>query len=119
MHIDRRYIQTQVRFATDDLETMREARRYQAHVFSLFRPYIGARVLEVGSGIGTTTRTLVDIADRVVGIEPNRASTAHLRQTVGPHPAFTLHECHLEELDRTELMGERFDTILCVNVLEH
>ena len=119
MHIDRRYIQTQVRFATDDLETMREARRYQAHVFSLFRPYIGTRVLEVGSGIGTTTRTLVDLAERVVGIEPNRASVARLRQAVGHYPAFLLHDRHLEECDRRELIAERFDTILCVNVLEH
>jgi len=119
MHIDRRYIQTQVRFATDDLTTMREARRYQGHVFSFFRPYIGARVLEVGSGIGTTTRILIEMAERVVGIEPNRASIAHLRQTVGHHPAFTLHDCHLEECDRSQLVGERFDTILCINVLEH
>jgi SAM-dependent methyltransferase len=119
MDIDRRYIQTQVRFATDDLTTMREARRYQRHVFSILRPYIGARVLEVGSGIGTTTRTLVEMAERVVGIEPNRASVVHLRQAVGHHPAFTLHDCHLEECDRAALLGERFDTILCVNVLEH
>jgi 2-polyprenyl-3-methyl-5-hydroxy-6-metoxy-1,4-benzoquinol methylase len=119
MHIDRRYIQTQVRFATDDLQTMREARRYQRHVFSFFRPYIGKRVLEVGSGIGTTTRKLVDIAERVVGIEPNRASVPHLQQAVGHHPRFRLYDCHLEECDRIELLAERFDTILCVNVLEH
>jgi SAM-dependent methyltransferase len=119
MDIDRRYIQTQVHFATDDLTTMRAARRYQGHVFSFFRPYIGARVLEVGSGIGTTTRTLVGMADRVVGIEPNRASVVHLLQAVGHHPAFTLHDCHLDECNRAALIGERFDTILCVNVLEH
>jgi 2-polyprenyl-3-methyl-5-hydroxy-6-metoxy-1,4-benzoquinol methylase len=119
MHIDRRYIQTQVRFATDDLQTMRQARRYQAHIFSQFRPYIGARVLEVGSGIGTTTLALVEMADRVVGIEPNRSSVMHLRQTIGNHPRFELHDCHLEECDRTTLIAARFDTILCVNVLEH
>jgi 2-polyprenyl-3-methyl-5-hydroxy-6-metoxy-1,4-benzoquinol methylase len=119
MHIDRRYIQTQVRFATDDLHTMREARRYQAHVFALFRPYIGSCVLEVGSGIGTTTRALVEIADRVVGIEPNRSSVAHIRQTVGNHPKFELHTCLFEECDRSELLAARFDTVLCVNVLEH
>jgi SAM-dependent methyltransferase len=119
MHIDRRYIQTHVRFATDDLHTMREARRYQAHLLSLFRPYIGSRVLEVGSGIGTTTQALVEIADLVVGIEPNGASVAHLRQAVGNHPRFHLHACHLEECDRTNLVAARFDTVLCVNVLEH
>ena len=119
MHIDRRYIQTQVRFATDDLQTMRDARRYQAHLFALFRPFIGSRVLEVGSGIGTTTQALVEIADLVVGIEPNRSSVAHLRETIGDHPRFELHACHLEECDPTRLVAARFDTVLCVNVLEH
>jgi 2-polyprenyl-3-methyl-5-hydroxy-6-metoxy-1,4-benzoquinol methylase len=119
MPIDRRYIQTQVGFATDDLHTMREARRYQSHVLSLLRPYIGSRILEVGSGIGTTTRTLVDIADHVVGIEPNRSSVTHLLQAIGGHPRFELHACHLEECDRTALVAARFDTVLCVNVLEH
>jgi 2-polyprenyl-3-methyl-5-hydroxy-6-metoxy-1,4-benzoquinol methylase len=119
MHIDRRFIQTQVRFATDDLHTMREARRYQAHVFSLLRPYIGSRVLEVGSGIGTTTRELIPLADHVVGIEPNRSSAEHIHQTVGRHPKFELHTCHFEECDRRQLLAARFDTVLCVNVLEH
>jgi len=119
MHIDRRYIQTQVGFATDDLHTMRDARRYQSHVFSLLRPYMGSRILEVGCGIGTTTRVLVKIADRVVGIEPNQSSLKHLRRTMGDHPRFELHACHLEECDRAALVAARFDTILCVNVLEH
>jgi 2-polyprenyl-3-methyl-5-hydroxy-6-metoxy-1,4-benzoquinol methylase len=119
MFTDRRYIQTQVSYATDDLETMREARRYQAHVFNLFRPYVGARVLEVGSGIGTTTEQLLGVASRVVGIEPNRTSAERLQQSVGHDPRFTLRACHLEECDADELRGERFDTVVCINVLEH
>ena len=34
-------------------------------------------------------------------------------------PKFTLHTCHLEECDFTELSAQRFDTVFCVNVLEH
>jgi SAM-dependent methyltransferase len=119
MYIDRRFIQTQVQYATDDLETMSEARRYQAHVFNLFRPYIGSRVLEVGSGIGTTTRTLLDIAQKVVGIEPNASSVARLRQSLAGEPRFELRACHLEECDQRELLAQRFDTVVCINVLEH
>ena len=59
-HTDRRFSQTQERYAADDLETMQEARRYAEHVFGLVRPFIGPRVLEVGSGIGTMTGRLVD-----------------------------------------------------------
>ena len=57
-HVDRRFNQTTDRYAADDLETIREARLYGAHVFDLFRPHIGRRVLEVGCGIGTMSQKL-------------------------------------------------------------
>lgn len=117
--IDRRYSQTTDRYAADDLEIMQEARRYGAHVFNLFRSHIGSRVLEVGCGIGTMSQRLVDVADYVVGLEPNQACAALAQRTVGEHPRFTLRVCHLEECDRGELESHRFDTIVCVNVLEH
>ena len=33
--------------------------------------------------------------------------------------ASRIRMCHLEECDRGELRRQRFDTIVCVNVLEH
>jgi 2-polyprenyl-3-methyl-5-hydroxy-6-metoxy-1,4-benzoquinol methylase len=117
--IDRRFTQTQHSFASDDLETMSEAHRYQAHVLGLFRPYIGKRVLEVGAGIGTMSRSLVEMADRVVGIEPNQACATRALAVLGSHPRFELRVCHLEECDRTSLIAEHFDTVACINVLEH
>jgi len=118
-HVDRRHTQTQERYAADDLETMQEARRYSAHIFNLFRDHIGKRVLEVGSGIGTMTRPLAEVADLVVGVEPNANCVNRLRDAMRGHPRFVLHACHLEECDRTELARQRFDTVVCVNVLEH
>ena len=35
MNVDHRFTQTQKQYAADDLETMSEAKRYQAHVFDL------------------------------------------------------------------------------------
>ena len=52
-YVDRRHTQTQEQYAANDLETMQGATRYAAHLFGLFRPHIGKRVLEVGCGIGT------------------------------------------------------------------
>jgi 2-polyprenyl-3-methyl-5-hydroxy-6-metoxy-1,4-benzoquinol methylase len=118
-HIDRRTSQTADRYAADDLETMREASRYGDHVYRLFADHIGSRVLEVGSGIGTITRRLVEDADLVVGVEPNPHCLEPLREAMGEHPRFTLRACHLEECDRSELAAYRFDTVVCVNVLEH
>ena len=118
-HVDRRHNQTQERYAADDLETMQEARRYSAHLFDLFRGHIGRRVLEVGSGIGTMSRRLADAADVVVGLEPNVNCITRLEDAMRGHPRFSLHACHLEECDRAELLSHRFDTVVCVNVLEH
>ena len=103
--IDRRFTQTQHSFASDDLETMSEAHRYLAHVVGLFRPYIGKRVLEVGAGIGTMSRSLLDVAEHVVGIEPNQACVARVESALGGHPRFELRVCHLEECDRASLVS--------------
>jgi 2-polyprenyl-3-methyl-5-hydroxy-6-metoxy-1,4-benzoquinol methylase len=118
-HTDRRFNQTTDRYAADDLETIREARRYGAHVFELLRPYVGRRVLEVGCGIGTMSQKLTALADIVVGIEPNLACLERVEDAVRNVPNFTLRPCHLEECDPLELAGHRFDTVFCVNVLEH
>lgn len=117
--IDRRFTQTQDRYAADDLEIMQDARRYASHVFDLFRPYVGARVLEVGCGIATMSRRLVEVAEMVVALEPNASCAALARQALGAHPRFDLRVCHLEDCDPAELAGHRFDTVFCVNVLEH
>jgi 2-polyprenyl-3-methyl-5-hydroxy-6-metoxy-1,4-benzoquinol methylase len=118
-HVDRRFDQTQHAYAANDLEIIEEARRYGEHVFELFRPFIGRRVLEVGAGIGTMSRKLVRTADLVVGIEPNANCCARLESAMRGDPKFTMLACHLEECDLDDLRGKQLDTVYCVNVLEH
>ena len=118
-YVDRRHTQTSERYAADDLETMQGAKRYAAHLFELFRPYVGRRVLEVGCGIGTMSERLAGVADHVLGIEPNPSCAAQVRDQMRAEPKFSLRECSLEECDPAELSSHRFDTVFCVNVLEH
>ena len=118
-HVDRRFNQTQHDYAANDLEIIEEARLYGEHVFSLFQPYIGQRVLEVGAGIGTMSRKLLKVADLVVGIEPNGNCLTRLQAAMQGEPRFTLHACHLEECDLDGLQRQQLDTVYCVNVLEH
>jgi SAM-dependent methyltransferase len=119
MKVDHRFTQTQERYAADDLETMSAARHYQAHVFGLVRPHVGARVLEVGCGIGTMTTELLEVAQQVVCIEPNLNCAARARESLGGNDRVSIRVCHLEECSRVELQEQRFDTVVCVNVLEH
>ena len=118
-HVDRRFDQTQHDYAANDLEIIEEARLYGEHVFSLFQPYIGQRVLEVGAGIGTMSRKLLKVSDLVVGIEPNENCLARLQTAMQGEPRFTLHACHLEECDLDAIGRQQLDTVYCVNVLEH
>jgi 2-polyprenyl-3-methyl-5-hydroxy-6-metoxy-1,4-benzoquinol methylase len=118
-HVDRRFDQTSHDYAAKDLEIIEEARRYSDHVFALFQPFIGRRVLEVGAGIGTMSRKLVRAADMVVGIEPNANCAALLEAAMLAEPKFRIERRHLEECSLAELQRERLDTVYCVNVLEH
>lgn len=118
MNVDHRFTQTQKRYAADDLETMSEAVRYQAHIYNVLLPYIGRRVLEVGCGIGTTTRRLLETADEVVCLEPNVNCATRAKAELGDHPRVTIKVQHLEECQPSEL-ANGFDTVVCVNVLEH
>ena len=121
MNVDHRFTQTQKQYAADDLETMSEAVRYQAHIFALVRPYIGRHVLEVGCGIGTMSRQILDVdaQARLVCIEPNANCASRARIALAGDPRVEIRACHLEECKRLDLQQEKFDTVVCVNVLEH
>lgn len=119
MNVDHRFTQTQRPYAADDLETMSEATRYQAHLFELLRPHVGSHVLEVGCGIGTTSLRLAEIAERLVCIEPNLNCATRAREALAGDDRVTIRVCHLEECSRAELQQQKFDTVVCVNVLEH
>src|SRR5262245_54155495 len=121
MKVDHRFTQTQKQYAADDLETMSLAVRYQRHVFSLARPHLGQRVLEVGCGIGTMSRQILDTrADlQLVCIEPNANCARLAQEALRGEERVTIRMAHLEECSRADLQRPRFDTVVCVNVLEH
>jgi ubiquinone/menaquinone biosynthesis C-methylase UbiE len=121
MNVDHRFTQTQKRYAADDLETMSEAVRYQRHVFGLVRPHLGVRVLEVGCGIGTMSRQILDTkpALQLVCIEPNANCARRAGEELHGQTRVAIRMCHLEECELSELQQQRFDTVVCVNVLEH
>ena len=118
-HTDRRFNQTQERYAADDLETMQEARRYAEHVFGLVRPFIGRRVLEVGLG----NRHHDHPSGRHRGLRPRYPADPNCVRRIqeamaairGSHSA----PATSRSATAAELASQRFDSVLCVNVLEH
>jgi SAM-dependent methyltransferase len=105
--------------AAGDLERLGTAQHFFAWVLDVFGPYLHGQVLEVGAGMGTITRKLVqrDEATTIVALEPaenlfrDLAAYAAFEHRVSAHPQ-TLAE-YLQSSDK------RFDAVVYLNVLEH
>jgi len=96
-----------------------QARKYNRWLLSRFQRYIGDRVLEAGSGIGTLTDYLTD-RHRLVCLDYEPFYLRMLRLRFGLLENFRAEHFDLTELRAYDwLLQERFDTIICVNVLEH
>jgi|SRR3990172_746606 len=116
---DRRYMQIEARFIRDDLHQMENAPNYNKWLYSLVEPYLGKRILEIGPGIGNISRQIINCADLLIGVEPNQYCNDYLRNLFSGSPKFELIEKSIENCSTDELRVYDFDTIVCMNVLEH
>ena len=102
-----------------ELEVMSLAVNYRRWTYDVVRPYLGARILEVGGGLGSFTELLLDRA-RVVSIDNNPACAAQLRARFDGLPQVRIVDADLVDADLpSRLAHERLDTAVCINVLEH
>ncbi|MFA5835581.1 MAG: class I SAM-dependent methyltransferase [Bellilinea sp.] len=116
---DRRYIQTDDPFIMDDLRQMENAPNYNKWLHALVKPYIGKRVLEIGPGIGNISRQLIDDVDLLVVVEPNQYCSEILHRIFISAPHFSLINKGIEACEFNDFINLHFDTVLCMNVLEH
>ncbi len=101
-----------------ELEILVNANRYQKWLVDTVRPYLGKRVLELGSGIGNMSRhlpvqerlVLSEISPPLIRILESRIPERSGQSVVLVDP--------LKPLSRT-FEHENFDTVLSFNVFEH
>ncbi len=101
----------------ETLRRMSALERYTDWILEKIAPWMGERVLEVGSGIGNISQRfldrcelcLTDVQDEYLDV---------LRERFGGRPNVTVARWNLEECADC-LCGRTFDTILVLNVLEH
>ena len=92
--------------------------RYNEFMWELIRPFVGRRVLEVGSGTGVMTRYLAT-REHVVATDIDPQYVELLRRTYADNPKVDVQRLDLARLAENGLPRHQFDTIVCSNVLEH
>lgn len=102
-----------------ELDVFARATRWKAYYGSFLRPFLSGDVLEVGAGLGATTRALCDGTSRSwLCLEPDPSLAASIAEATrrGTLPAC----CRVLPGDLSALPEEaRFDAILYIDVLEH
>lgn len=99
------------------LERLGAAPNFNRWMFERVRPWIGDRVLEIGSGIGNLSQFLLD-RPRLVLTDTAPDYLERLRERFGGLPNVEVMRLYLPTVDGP-VAAERFDTIVCLNVLEH
>ena len=93
-----------------------EAVNYTRWVLDAFDGLIGRRVMEVGIGHGGYVDYLPHL-ETYLGIDIDARSVAEAQRARPDYVYLEADVAQPEFLDR--LRGQRFDTVLCLNVLEH
>jgi glycosyltransferase involved in cell wall biosynthesis len=93
-------------------------KRYNTWVWQRLQPFVGQRVLETGAGSGTMTRFLYG-RELIVAADKETPYVDRLRNAFRRRPGIMVERVDLESDDALSLAHYAFDTVLCINVLEH
>lgn len=99
-------------------ELLAEAKNYNHWIFQLINPFLGRRILDIGCSIGNITQYFMD-HECVVGIDCDMKSVEQIQRRFLGNPNFQAYHSDFPKSDLSFLRKFTFDTITCVNVLEH
>ena len=111
---------TSYEYAGEELANFSIAANWKTYWSSTILPYLGKSILEVGAGIGSSTKILSSMssAETWLCLEPDLGNIEILKneKSAGNIPAY----CEFRQGDLTALgENDRFDSILYIDVLEH
>jgi glycosyltransferase involved in cell wall biosynthesis len=98
------------------LRLLRKAGRYNRWVYELIRPDLGKDILEVGAGIGNMTRFFLGHG-RITATDISPFCLSELKRGFSEYDDVIVRRLDIDR-DVPEA-GRSYDTIVCLNVLEH
>jgi glycosyltransferase involved in cell wall biosynthesis len=100
------------------LASLQNARRFNKWMADTLRPHLGARVLEIGAGIGNLTAQFIP-RDLYFATDINPHYLYYLSSYTTGKPYLHVARLDADRLDDFAALPARFDTAVMVNVLEH
>src|SRR5262249_2046814 len=95
-----------------------EAKNYNRWIFQLIQPFLGQYILDIGCSIGNITEHFLD-RQYIVGLDWDRLAIEQIRTRFADYPNFSAYHAEFPKSDLSFLRSSVFDTIVCLNVLEH
>jgi 2-polyprenyl-3-methyl-5-hydroxy-6-metoxy-1,4-benzoquinol methylase len=100
------------------LHSLEKANRFNRWMADAVAPHVGARVLEIGAGIGNITSWLLP-RDFYLASDINPHYLDYLRNLALGKPYLAVDRIDLEDPECFAPWRGKFDTVVCLNVLEH
>ncbi len=104
-------------YGSQILGRLNRAPRFTQWMADVIRPYIGERVLEIGAGTGNLTLELIP-RKLYWASDINPHYLSYLQNLIPDHPYLHVGYTDGEKHDSYPL-EETFDTVICLNVIEH
>lgn len=104
---------------TATLNQLAELDRYNHWIYEQIAVAIGRRILEVGSGTGNITQFLCASGGEVMATDVVPNYRNELQRLFGAKPNVQVGKFDLDAPAPAEFVDQPFDTVVCLNVLEH
>lgn len=91
---------------------------YSNWMYHIYEPYVGKRVFDVGAGMGRMVKYYIDNAERVVATDIFKSQVDFMNRYFSKCEIFRAELIDILNDDLAKYY-EEFDTVICINVLEH
>jgi len=105
-------------YGSQVLARLARAPRFNAWMADAVRPFCGERVLEIGSGVGNLSRRLTPRV-KYVASDVNPLYLQTLSNLASNRPYMSSAYCDVTDLNSFPATEEGYDTVICLNVIEH
>lgn len=91
---------------------------YHKWIYEVIEPYLGNRILDVGCAIGNITCFFLN-RELVVGLDPSENFVQTIKSKFSSYKNFQAIQADISNEETVNLKKKKFDTVTCLNVLEH